>query len=184
MSEVSHISQAKWQSTAFSALTQMDEHSSWFTRRAGSVYPLCREDLFPVWHLHTHTLLATPLVCPNNSGDRILSIQSTIIPLRAWEKHPISSFQNCSGYIFWQTLASDLTLSISPKISCCLVISFPNTYLYTSLPYNLKGNACETGRHSYSYNQWNCILLENRTGTTNSFPNGQMRATQTGNKQS
>lgn len=79
------------------------------------VYPLWREDLFPVWHLHTHTLLATPLVCPNNSGDRILSNQSTIIPLRAWEKHPISSFQNCSGYIFWQTLASDLTLSISPK---------------------------------------------------------------------
>lgn len=69
----------------------------------------------------------TEFVCPNNSGDRILSIQSTIIqiifiqsriqimPSKAWFKCFIFIFPKLQCYIFWQTCASDPTLSISPE---------------------------------------------------------------------
>lgn len=144
--------------------------------------PFCREDLFPIWHLLTHTLLH--LLCAQTTlGIGFFLFKVQLLP---WEPEWSVQFylsRTAAVTFFGKHLPLTYHYPSVQKISCYLVISFPSTYLYTSLPYNLKRNACETGKHSHSYTQWNCILLKNRTGTTICFPNGQMQVTQTGNKQ-
>lgn len=137
--------------------------SSVFT--LGRVYPLHREYLFYVWHLHTHTLLH--LLCAQTTlgiGFLLFKVQ-----LFLWKPEWNIQFhlsKTVEVSFFDKHVPLTQHYPAVQKISCCLVIAFSNAPLCITLLYNLTRNACETDRHSHSYNQGNCILLENKTGTT------------------
>lgn len=115
VSEVSHISQPVWLETALSALTQTDEHSPWFTRRAGNAHPLCREYLL-LTPSSSHPATHKQSLCAHITlGIGLFLFKVQLFLWKPDSSVSFSSFQKCRGYVFWQTCASDPTLSISPE---------------------------------------------------------------------